>query len=135
MASRRDFIKGSVAAAAAAAMGSASQAFAGTQAFPGIIYTKENPGKWAGKAGSHAPKVKIKGGKVEVFTKHGMSKAHFIVRHSVVLEDGMVAGTATFYPSDEKAISIHELPKGYRGKVYVTSFCNLHDLWLVETKV
>ena len=89
---------------------------------------------WEGKAGSHAPEVTIKDGKVEVVTKHPMTAEHFIVRHTVILADGKVLGGKTFTAKD-KPESSFDLPKEYKGKLCVTSFCNLHDLWLTETTV
>ena len=57
--------------------------------FPkGIIYTKENPGKWEKKVKSHLPVVTIKGEKVTVETKHGMSEKHYIVGIQLYLPKG-----------------------------------------------
>lgn len=48
-------------------------------AFPaGLVYTNDTPGRWAGKEGSHAPKVTLEGGKVRIETPHPMSAPHFI---------------------------------------------------------
>ena len=63
-----------------------------------------------------------------------MSDKHFTDRHSLVLEDGTFVGATTFTPAD-KPESSYELPAGYKGKVYATSFCNLHDFWLTETMI
>lgn len=136
MIERRDFLKGSVVAVSALALGVGSKAFASSEGaiLSGIVYTKDNPGKWSAKVGSHAPEVKVEGGKVMVKTNHPMSDAHFIVRHTLVLPDGTVVGAATF-TSKDKPESSYELPVGYKGKVYATSFCNLHDFWLTETAV
>ena len=100
----------------------------------GIIYTKDNQGKWKGKDGSHAPIVEIKDKKVTLTTDHGMSKKHYIVRHTLVTEAGEVVGTKTFSSDDEEAKSVFDLPEG-QSKLYATSFCNKHDLWLTEVKV
>jgi superoxide reductase len=135
MIERRDFLKGSAVAVSALALGVGSNAFASEGAmYSGIVYTKDNPGQWSAKVGSHAPEVKVEGGKVMVKTSHPMSEAHFIVRHTLVLADGTVVGAATFTPKDKPASS-YDLPAGYKGKVYATSFCNLHDFWLTETAV
>ncbi len=137
--SRRNFLKTSaVASASVAALGTAGSVMASekatTMAFPGVIYTAEQEGKWKGKAGSHAPKVKVEGNKVSVQTVHGMSEEHFIVRHTIVLQDGTEIGGKTFTPSDSPESSF-ELPAGYKGKAYATSFCNQHDMWLTEFSV
>lgn len=48
-------------------------------AFPaGLVYTRDTTGRWAGKEGSHAPKVTVEGGKVTFETPHPMSAPHFI---------------------------------------------------------
>lgn len=136
--SRRTFLKGALSTAAAAAVttsASTGSVFAASQnSMAGIVYTKENPGKWAKKVGSHLPSIKIDGQKVVVETDHGMSAKHFIVRHTLVSKDGEVLGEKTFTPDDE-AISSYTLPAGYKGKLYATSFCNKHDFWLAESKV
>ncbi len=133
MNSRRDFMKTTAAIASVMAFNSIPKAFAGTAPmYTNIIYTRDNPGRWAQKADSHAPEVTVTAGKIKVITRHPMSDQHFIVRHTLVLEDGTYVGGATFTPLD-KPESTYELPKGYKGKFYVTSFCNQHDFWLTET--
>ncbi len=106
-----------------------------------IIYTKERPGVWKGKDGSHVPLVATaKSGDMLTLTvenKHGMSDAHYIVRHVVVSEKGEVLGAKTFSPKD-KPVSTFEVKLaglGDSSSVFVTSFCNLHDLWLAHTKL
>ncbi len=130
MTDRRIFLKGSFAVAAAfAASPSLLQAAEQEPTYTNIIYTADNPGKWTGKAGSHAPVVTVDNLSIKVETKHGMSPKHFIVRHTLVLEDGTVVGAKVFSPADIP-LSNYSLPTGYKGKVYATSFCNLHDFWL-----
>ena len=133
---RREFIKGSLCAASAIACGTFRTASAAEQSFSGIIYTKSNPGKWGEKAGSHVPLVSIAGSKVTITTPHPMSQEHFIVRHTLVLDNGTVVGAKNFDPSkDTKAVSTFELPAGHKAKFYATSFCNLHDLWVTESQL
>ena len=130
---RRVFLSGSLAAVSTAAITGIRPAQASLQQSVGIFYTKENPGKWKGKAGSHAPQISVSGRKVTIITPHPMSQEHFIVRHTLVLKDGSVAGEKTFFPvKDSKAVSTFELPEGYKSPFYATSFCNLHDLWVTE---
>lgn len=135
MADRRDFLKGSLVAASALVVGSTSFANASTAAYTNVVYTKDNPGKWDKKVGGHLPSVTVEGNKVTLFTKHGMSAKHYIVRHTLVLEDGTVVGAKVFQPTDKEAKSSYELPAGYKGKMFATSFCNLHDFWVNETTV
>jgi len=130
---RRDFLKKSIFLTAGMVVAKSATAFASPGGFPsGVVYTKDNPGKWAKKVGSHAPEVKVEGKKVTLTTKHPMSEKHYIVRHTLVAADGTVLGSKTFYPSDKKAVSTYELPSDHGSRFYATSFCNLHDFWVTE---
>ena len=132
MSNRRKFLKTSLALSAGVVALSDAPTFATVGGYPdGIIYTKDNQGKWEGKSDSHAPIVKINGDKITVETKHGMSEKHYIVRHTVVSETGEVLGEKTFYPSDKKAISTFTV-KRKQTVLYATSFCNKHDLWVTK---
>ena len=135
MNSRRQFLKGSITTASLLAITKITSVQAAENSFAGIIYTKENPGKWKKKVGSHLPSIHIENGQVNLSTKHPMSAKHYIIRHTLVLEDGTVVGAKTFYPDTEKATSDYTLPAGYKGKIYGTSFCNLHDFWVNEATV
>ena len=135
MEDRRDFLKKSVLVAGGLVVATSGKALANSGDYPeGIIYTKERPGKWAGKAGSHAPKVEVDGLSVTITTEHPMTEKHYIVRHTLVTAEGKVLGAKTFYPSDGKAISTYELDSYDSSKMYATSFCNLHDFWVTEFK-
>ncbi len=96
-----------------------------------IIYTEENSGRFAKKVGSHLPVVTIEGNRITLKTEHGMSEAHYIVRHTLVAENGEVLGEKTFHFSDEEAVSVFEIT-GEHSKLYATSFCNKHDMWIKE---
>jgi superoxide reductase len=135
MSRRRDFLKGSMALTGAAVLGSA--AFAqGSAKFPaGLIYTKEAPGRWAGKEGSHAPKVTLEGAVIKITTAHTMSQKHYIVKHTLLKPDGTFIGEKTFAPTDAAAESTYTLPDGFKGTVWAASFCNIHDLWVTEFKI
>ena len=137
MTDRRSFLKTSAVAVSVLALSQSGSAFASGGAAPfyaGVVYTKDNAGKWAKKVGSHAPVVTVDGDKVTVETQHGMAEEHYIVRHTLVLADGTVVGAKTFTPTD-KPVSTYTLPAGYKGGVSATSFCNLHDFWLTTTTV
>ncbi len=132
---RRDFLKTAATAVSVMAFTGISQTFAADSTeYDNIIHTKDNPGHWAGKQGIHVPQVTVIGDKVSVVTNHPMSESHFIVRHTLVLGDGTFIGGTTFTPTD-KPESSYKLPAGYKGKIQVTSFCNLHDFWLNETMI
>jgi len=134
MTDRRDFLKTTAVAATVMAFGSTATAFASSAPYAGVVYTKDQPGQWAKKVATHAPEVKVEAGKASLVTLHGMSEAHYIVRHTVVLADGTFVGGKTFSAAD-KPESSFELPAGYKGKAYATSFCNKHDMWLTEFTV
>jgi superoxide reductase len=139
MSNRRVFLKSSLAVAAGLAVGHVSPVSANPVSFPnGIVYTKQNPGKWSKKVNGHVPKVEVEGNKVTVTTTHGMTDEHYIVRHTIVSKNGNVLGEKTFYPSDSEAKSVFEL-SGVSSEyvwapttLYATSFCNKHDLWVTE---
>ena len=133
MITRRTFIKRSLFVTSALACGAVRTASAASQPFTGIIYTASHPGQWSEKAGSHAPQISIAGRQVTITTPHPMSQDHYIVRHTLVLNDGTVVGAKTFFPpQDTKAVSTFTVPADYKGAWYATSFCNLHDLWMTE---
>ena len=141
MKNRRKFLKNSLIAAGAIAFSGPLMAVnpgnsgAKINRFPGVIYTDEDQGRWDGKAASHVPKVTVAGNKVQLHTVHPMSEKHYIVRHTLVDKSGKVLGSKTFFPADIQPISNFELPAGFRGKLYATSFCNKHDFWLKEFTV
>jgi len=70
-----------------------------------------------------------------VVTPHPMTQKHFSVKHTLVTAEGKFIGEKTFENTDPAAESSCELPEGFRGTLWATSFCNLHDLWLTEFTV
>ncbi len=135
MENRRDFMKASLIITAGVFATNISPTFANEHSFAkGVVYTKDSPGKWAQKVAGHLPVVTVDGKKVAIETKHGMSEKHYIVRHTLVSGTGEVLGEKTFYPSDEKALSVFEV-SGKHAFLYATSFCNKHDLWVAEIMV
>ena len=135
MSNRRNFLKISMVAAAAMA---GNRVFAspgkGDKLPDNIIYTEDNLGRFAKKVGSHLPVVTVDGNKITMKTEHGMSEAHYIVRHTLVAENGEVLGEKTFHFSDPEAVSVFEIT-GDHSKLYATSFCNKHDLWINEVSL
>lgn len=130
---RRAFARTALFGAAAAALPLAKAA-AATDPNQNVIFTAANPAHWAGKEATHVPTVTVTGSTLDVKTPHPMTDAHFIVSHSVVLADGTYVGRAVFTPKDQP-VSQHALPAGYKGKVTVTSTCNLHDFWMTTVTV
>jgi superoxide reductase len=132
MRERREFLKGSIFVAGAAILGSTVLVQAATTFPVALIYTREAPARWAGKEGAHAPKVTVEEKNVRVVTAHPMNQKHFIVKHTLVTPEAKFIGEKTFANTDPAAESSYELPEGFRGTLWATSFCNLHDLWLTE---
>jgi superoxide reductase len=130
---RRDLAKCAMLGAAAATLPRAAHA-----AVPGpednVVFTKDDPGHWAGKEATHVPVATVEGAMLTVKTPHPMSEAHYIVSHSVVLDGGKYLGRTNFTPKD-MPMSTYALPAGYKGKVTVTSTCNLHDFWVASITV
>jgi len=135
MGSRRDFIKGTLVLAGAAAVGRAREVRAAESCPAGLIYTLTAPGRWAGKEALHAPQVTVDGAKVTIVTPHPMSPAHYIVKHTLLDATGKVLGEKTFANTDTEAKSVYQLPDGVRGDLCAASFCNLHDLWIAQFTV
>ena len=131
---RRDFARTALFGAAAAAVLPAVARAAETRADQNLIFTHDDPGYWAGKEATHTPVATVADGVLTVTTPHPMSEALFIVSHSVVLEGGQYLGRAVFTPAS-KPVSTHRLPPGYKGRVTVTSTCNLHDFWAATLTV
>ena len=101
-----------------------------------IVYSKSNEGIWKGKAGSHVPTVSLSGGKGQINNAHGMSPKHYIVRHTLLSDEGEVLFGHTFAYDDDKATSEFDGSKVKSGEIYYAlSFCNKHDLWLAEVRV
>ncbi|MGZ6011872.1 MAG: hypothetical protein ACXWK0_08555, partial [Caulobacteraceae bacterium] len=77
---RRDFARTAIFGAAAAVAGlpaAARAAVAGPD--DNVVFTKDDPGHWAGKEATHLPVATVEGGVLTVKTPHPMSEAHFIV--------------------------------------------------------
>ncbi|HEY5999567.1 MAG TPA: desulfoferrodoxin family protein [bacterium] len=135
MSTRRDFLKGSLAMGVAIAASRVGRAEAATSFPTALIYTKDAPGRWAGKEAAHAPQVTIAAGKITVMTPHPMTPAHFIVKHTIISPEGRLIGERTFTGADAKAESVYDLPADFKGTLWCSSDCNLHDLWVTEVVI
>lgn len=131
---RRSFVTTALAGAAAAVtLPRIAQADQNND-WTNVVFTESDPGHWKDVEKLHVPVVKIDGRKMTVTTPHPMSEAHYIVSHTVVLEGGKFLDRKTFNWKD-KPTSEHTLPEGYKGRVTVTSTCNLHDWWVKSITV
>jgi len=95
-----------------------------------VLFTQTKTRADGGGAASHVPQVTVAGNKVQLHTVHPMSEKHYIVRHTLVDNSGKVLGSKAFFPTDIQPFSDFELPAGFHGKLYASSFCNKHDFWL-----
>ena len=66
MEGRREFLKGTLMVAGATLMGTGVPVQAAGTFPAGLIYTKEAPGRWAGKEGAHVPKVTVEGRSIAI---------------------------------------------------------------------
>jgi superoxide reductase len=120
-------------AALAAAVSLPKRAAASTHG-ENVVFTAEDPGHWKGVESLHVPVLTVADGVLTVKTPHPMTAPHFIVSHTVVLSGGKFLDRKTFVYTD-MPVSTHTLPAGYKGKITVTSTCNLHDFWVETTTV
>jgi len=135
MQDRRKFLKGSLVVAGVALASGIGRGQGAGKFPPGLVYTKDAPGRWAGRESSHVPKAALEGKSIKIVNSHGMSEKHYIVKHTVLTTDGKLIGEKTFASTDPAAESSFALPDGFKGTLWVTSFCNFHDLWLTEFTV
>ncbi len=135
---RRNFIRLSLASAGAGLIIPTLASAAGDEqvsASRDIYYTKEAPGRWAGKVATHLPTIEFaKAGEitnVKIVTPHEVKGyEHYIVKHVLLDKNYQFIDEHLFDPSkDNAAISTFTLTN-YSGTVYALSLCNKHDLWL-----
>ncbi len=135
---RRDFIRLSVASAGASLITPTLALAAGDEpatASRDIYYTKEAPGRWAGKVATHLPTIEITKAEdittVKIVTPHEIKGyEHYIVKHVLLDKNYKFIDEHLFDPTkDSAAVSTFTL-KNYSGAVYALSLCNKHDLWL-----
>jgi len=102
----------------------------------GLFYTKDSPGRWAKKAGSHSPIIEKTFDGVRVVTGHQMKpNKHWIVKHMLLDSDFNFIADNIFDPNkDKSAISDFAL-SGQEGAIYALSVCNLHDSWLTVIEI
>ena len=102
----------------------------------GVYYTKESPGRWSKKAGSHSPILEKSDKGMRVVTGHPMKPGeHWIIKHVLLDKNFQFIAENIFNPEKDKAaISSFEL-SGQQGVIYALSVCNLHDSWLSMIEV
>ncbi len=102
----------------------------------GLYYTKEQPGRWAKKAGPHLPVMEKTDSGIRVTSGHPMKpNDHWIVKHMILDSNFNFIDERVFDPvKDKQAISEYTL-SGQGGAIYAVSVCNLHDSWLSVIEV
>ena len=140
---RRSFIRIGMAGAASGIIapkivlaGSLSEKINNSDMAGGLYYTKESPGRWAKKAGSHSPIIEKADGGVRVVTGHPMKAGdHWIIKHVLLDSDFRFISQNMFDPSKDKAAISSFSLSGQGGAVYALSVCNKHDSWLSVLEV
>jgi len=130
---RRSFIRLSAAgsvtgiiAPASVLASSCSPEFAGA-----IYYTKDAPGRWSKKVGSHLPNIEVAGKNIQVTTSHGMNGyEHYIIKHMIFNDKLAFIDEKMFDPMKDKAPISRFSLGDYSGRIFVVSTCNKHDTWL-----
>ena len=102
----------------------------------GVFYTKESPGRWEKKAGSHSPIIEKVDAGVRVVTGHPMKpNDHWIIKHVLLDSDFKFISENIFDPAKDKAAISNFNLSGQTGAVYALSVCNLHDSWLTMLEI
>ena len=106
----------------------------------GLFYTKDAPGRWSAKVGSHLPDIDVSksGGEtsLQIVTPHGMEGYdHYIVKHLLLDKDFKFIDEKMFDPMKEKLPVSNFVLGNYQGVVNVLSVCNEHDSWLNTIEV
>lgn len=140
---RRNFIRLSLASAGGSLIIPKLALAAGNESVTAsrdIYYTKEAPGRWAGKVATHLPTIDFtKAGditNVKIITPHEIKGyEHYIVKNVLLDKNYKFIDEHLFDPTkDNAAISTFTLTN-YSGTVYALSLCNKHDLWLNSSEV
>ena len=102
----------------------------------GVYYTKESPGRWSKKAGSHSPILEKTDTGVRVITSHPMKQGeHWIIKHVLLDKNFNFIAENIFDPSKDKAAISNFNLTGQPDTIYALSVCNLHDSWLTMLKI
>ncbi|MDH5393590.1 MAG: desulfoferrodoxin family protein [Gammaproteobacteria bacterium] len=102
----------------------------------GLYYTKESPGRWHKKAGSHSPLIEKTDSGIQVITGHPMNaNKHWIIKHVLLDKNFNYIEQNIFNPSEDNAAISHFNYTEYDEAVYALSVCNLHDSWLSVLEV
>jgi len=140
---RRSFIRISMAGAATSIIapkivfaGALNNKISSNNMAGGLYYTKDSPGRWKKKSGSHSPLLLKTDLGIQVVTGHPMKpNHHWIVKHVLLDENFNFIQEHIFNPIKDKAAVTDFSLNGKSGVFYALSVCNLHDSWLNVLKV
>ncbi len=97
----------------------------------GLYYTKDSPGRWEKKAGSHSPILSKTDSGINVLTGHPMKEGdHWIIKHVLLDSDFKFIEENIFDPAKDKAAKSEFVLTDQKGVVYALSVCNKHDTWV-----
>lgn len=97
----------------------------------GLYYTKDSPGRWEKKAGSHSPILNKSYSGITVLTAHPMKEGdHWIIKHILLDSDFKFIDENIFDPAKDKAAKSEFKLTGQKDVVYALSVCNKHDTWV-----
>jgi superoxide reductase len=97
----------------------------------GLYYTKDSPGRWEKKAGSHSPILSKTGSGITVLTAHPMKEGdHWIIKHVLLDSDFKFIEENIFNPAKDKAAKSEFKLTDQKDVVYALSVCNKHDTWV-----
>lgn len=140
---RRSFIRISMAGAATSIIapkivlaGTLNNKISSNNMAGGLYYTKDSPGRWKKKAGSHSPILVKTNSGLQVVTGHPMKQGkHWIVKHVLLDENFNFIDQKLFNPAQDKSAVSDFALNGKSGAIYALSVCNLHDSWLSVIEV
>ena len=97
----------------------------------GLYYTKDSPGRWEKKSGSHSPILSKTDSGVSVLTGHPMNEGdHWIIKHVLLDSDFKFIAENIFDPAKDKAARSEFELTNQTGVIYALSVCNKHDTWV-----
>ena len=97
----------------------------------GMYYTKDSPGRWEKKSGSHSPILSKTDSVITVLTAHPMKDGdHWIIKHVLLDSNFKFIEEHIFNPAKDKAAKSEFKLTNQKDVVYALSVCNKHDTWV-----
>lgn len=105
-----------------------------------VVFTRDDPGPWAGKEDVHLPQIAFEktdaGLRVTVAVGHEMNaeKPHYIMWIKLLDGEDNIIGEKSFQAVDMKAEAIFEI-QTTPALLKAYALCNLHGLWFEKEEV